>query len=95
MWHCEACGWNGETPALWELVGEGCGGVVWTLHVCPECGEEVYETVMPRQPPEPNRNYAYHKKMGGVDEIPDQVPCDRSARLGRPGHGPRGRPATR
>jgi hypothetical protein len=28
---------------------------VWTLYVCPACGEEVSETVIPRQPPEPNR----------------------------------------
>jgi hypothetical protein len=44
MWHCDACGWDGDTPTLWEWVGEGCGGVVWTLRVCPTCAEEVYET---------------------------------------------------
>jgi predicted RNA-binding Zn-ribbon protein involved in translation (DUF1610 family) len=44
MYHCDACGWDGDTPALSELSGEGCGGVLWTLRVCPECGEEVYET---------------------------------------------------
>jgi hypothetical protein len=40
-WHCDACHWDGDTPALQEWVGEGCGGVVWTLRVCPKCGEEV------------------------------------------------------
>jgi predicted RNA-binding Zn-ribbon protein involved in translation (DUF1610 family) len=55
MWHCETCGWDGETSALREWTGEGCGGVVWTLHVCPECGEEVSEAVIPRQPPKSNR----------------------------------------
>jgi hypothetical protein len=56
MWHCEACGWDGETPALREWTGEGCGGVVWTLHGCPACGGDVSETVMPRQPPKSNRH---------------------------------------
>jgi hypothetical protein len=56
-YHCDRCGWDGDTPALHEWVGEGCGGVVWPLHVCPECGEEVYQTAVldppgPR-PPEP------------------------------------------
>jgi hypothetical protein len=45
MWHCDACGWHGETPALREWAGEGCGGVVWTLRICPACGEEVSEVV--------------------------------------------------
>jgi predicted RNA-binding Zn-ribbon protein involved in translation (DUF1610 family) len=44
MYHCDRCGWDGDTPMLREWVGEGCGGVVWTLRDCPECGEEVYET---------------------------------------------------
>ena len=34
MYHCDLCGWDGETPALREWVGEGCGGVVWTRPVC-------------------------------------------------------------
>jgi hypothetical protein len=45
-YHCEACGWDGEDPVLHELQGEGCGGVLWTLRVCPTCGEEVYATVI-------------------------------------------------
>ena len=55
-YHCEACGWDGEDPVRQELQGEGCGGVLWTLHVCPECGEEVYETGIPRPLPEPERH---------------------------------------
>jgi hypothetical protein len=50
MHHCDACGWDGETPALREWAGEGCGGVLWTLRVCPTCGEEVYETPVVRVP---------------------------------------------
>jgi hypothetical protein len=55
MWHGDACGWDGETPAGREWVGEGCGGVVWTWRVCPECGAEVYETGIPRALPAPDR----------------------------------------
>ena len=50
MYHCDACGWDGDTPTLQDLVGTGCGGVVWTLRVCPECGAEVYETTVVRLP---------------------------------------------
>jgi predicted RNA-binding Zn-ribbon protein involved in translation (DUF1610 family) len=46
MYHCDACGWDGDTPALREWSGEGCGGVLWTLRVCPACGEEVYQVVI-------------------------------------------------
>ena len=56
MWHCDTCNWDGPEPARQELVGEGCGGVIWTLRVCPACGEEVYETVIPRPLPAPDRN---------------------------------------
>jgi helix-turn-helix protein len=52
-YHCDACGWDGEDPMLSELQGEGCGGVLWTLRVCPECGAEVYATVIPQPPQEP------------------------------------------
>lgn len=45
-YHCEACGWDGEEPAWSELQGEGCGGVLWTLSVCPMCGEDVSQTVV-------------------------------------------------
>ena len=48
-YHCDACGWDGEDPVLKEMQGSGCGGVLWTLHDCPECGEEVSETVMLRE----------------------------------------------
>jgi len=50
MYHCDHCGWDGETPVLREWRGEGCGGVLWTLPVCPECEEEVSQTVIPQQP---------------------------------------------
>jgi hypothetical protein len=46
MYHCDAYGWNGVGPVLSELRGEGCGGVLWTLRICPACGEEVYQTVV-------------------------------------------------
>jgi hypothetical protein len=42
-YHCDACGWEGEDPVLNEVQGSGCGGVLWTLRDCPECGQEVYE----------------------------------------------------
>jgi hypothetical protein len=45
MYHCDHCGWNGESPDLREWVGAGCGGVVWTRPVCPECEEEVHQPV--------------------------------------------------
>jgi hypothetical protein len=45
-YHCDACDWDGENPMLHELQGEGCGGVLWTLRVCPECGEKVHATVI-------------------------------------------------
>jgi len=44
-YHCDACGWDGETPLLSDE-GEGGGGVLWTLRVCPDCREEVYQTVI-------------------------------------------------
>jgi NAD-dependent SIR2 family protein deacetylase len=51
MYHCDRCGWDGETPELREWRGKGCGGVWWTLPVCPECGEEVSQTVVPQNLP--------------------------------------------
>jgi predicted RNA-binding Zn-ribbon protein involved in translation (DUF1610 family) len=48
-YHCDACGWEGEDPVLNEIQGSGCGGVLWTLRACPKCGEEVYQTVIPRE----------------------------------------------
>jgi hypothetical protein len=52
MYHCNHCRWTGDTPALREWRGEGCDGVVWTLPVCPECGEEVHQPAIPQQPPQ-------------------------------------------
>jgi predicted RNA-binding Zn-ribbon protein involved in translation (DUF1610 family) len=51
MYHCDHCGWDGEIPALRDWVGEGCGGVVWTLPVCPECGAEVHQPMSLETPP--------------------------------------------
>jgi hypothetical protein len=56
MYRCDQCGWNGETPVLREWVGEGRGGVVWTMLVCPECGEEVHQTLIPQQPPQAHQS---------------------------------------
>jgi hypothetical protein len=50
-YHCDACGWDGETPALAE---EPLGEVfLWTLRVCPNCGAEVSTTGIPQPPQEP------------------------------------------
>ena len=49
MYHCDACGWDGGMPAL---ANDPLGDVIVTLRVCPECGEEVYETPILREPPE-------------------------------------------
>lgn len=46
MYHCDHCGWDGETPDQREWVGEGCGGVLWTLPVCPACGADVHQPVI-------------------------------------------------
>ena len=51
MYHCDHCGWDGETPDLREWVGEGCGGVLWTLPVCPACGADVHQPVTLENPP--------------------------------------------
>jgi hypothetical protein len=51
MYDCDHCRWRGETSALREWRGEGCGGVWWTLPVCPECGEEVQQIQIRQQPP--------------------------------------------
>jgi predicted RNA-binding Zn-ribbon protein involved in translation (DUF1610 family) len=42
-YHCDSCGWDGETPTLAE---DPLGGFLWTLRVCPDCGEEVYQVVI-------------------------------------------------
>jgi hypothetical protein len=50
-YHCNTCGWDGDTPALAEeSLGEAW---LWTLRLCPDCGEEVYATIgRPPWPPE-------------------------------------------
>jgi hypothetical protein len=48
MYHCDACGWDGDTPALAD---DPLGDFISTLRVCPDCGEEVYETPILRDPP--------------------------------------------
>jgi predicted RNA-binding Zn-ribbon protein involved in translation (DUF1610 family) len=46
-YHCDACGWDGETPAL---LGEPMSKeLLSTLHCCPECGEKVYQTVIVKE----------------------------------------------
>jgi len=45
-YHCDSCGWDGAEPVPNEMLGSGCGGVLWTMPCCPECGEVVYQTVM-------------------------------------------------
>jgi len=47
-YHCDACGWDGDTPALAD---DPLGEWIFTLRVCPACGEEVYATIVP--PPAP------------------------------------------
>jgi predicted RNA-binding Zn-ribbon protein involved in translation (DUF1610 family) len=52
-YHCDQCGWDGDTPDTWEE--DGPLGV-WVMRVCPACGEEVYATVVRdprRDPPTP------------------------------------------
>ena len=66
MYHCDHCRWDGETPALREWSGKGCGGVLWTLPVCPECGEEVSQTIISQQPPQA------HQSSGGICLISDE-----------------------
>jgi ABC-type ATPase with predicted acetyltransferase domain len=56
MCDCNQYDWNGEAPALREWSGEGCGGVVWTRPVCPECGAEVHHPEIRGQPPPAHRS---------------------------------------
>jgi len=52
MYHCESCGWDGPEPARHQeplFTREGTS--FWVMRVCPECGEEVYETRILRAPP--------------------------------------------
>ena len=47
MYHCDACGWDGAEPVLSDEPRIS-KDLLWTLRICPTCGEEVYETrVMP------------------------------------------------
>jgi hypothetical protein len=53
MHHCDACGWEGQKPATHHepfFTKDGTT-TLWTMRVCPECGEEVYQTVILREPP--------------------------------------------
>ena len=47
-YHCNGCGWAGETPPTREET-DALG--TWTLRVCPDCGEEVYAIVGPSTKP--------------------------------------------
>jgi hypothetical protein len=49
-YHCDSCGWDGETP---RLADDPLGEFVFTLRVCPACGEEVYQTVVLDEPDGP------------------------------------------
>jgi hypothetical protein len=49
MYHCDACGWDGAEPVL-SNVPSLSTDLLWTLRVCPQCGEEVYETRVMRLP---------------------------------------------
>jgi hypothetical protein len=49
-YHCDGCGWDGETPRLAE---DPLGGLIFVLRTCPECGEEVYQTVILDEPDAP------------------------------------------
>jgi hypothetical protein len=50
-YHCDRCDWDGDTPVLAD---DPLGECVFTLRVCPDCGEEVYQTIVlegPEGPP--------------------------------------------
>ena len=48
MYHCDSCDWDGPEPVLSdEPMGQD---LLWTLRLCPQCGEEVYETAVVRVP---------------------------------------------
>jgi hypothetical protein len=49
MYHCDACGWDGAEPVL-SVEPSISKDLLWTLRVCPLCGEEVYETRVMRLP---------------------------------------------
>jgi hypothetical protein len=49
-YHCDACGWDGETPTLAD---DPLGEYVFTLRVCSDCGEEVSQTVVLEGPEPP------------------------------------------
>ena len=54
-YHCDACGWDSDTPARHKdpiLTTDSTW--LWTILVCPECGKEVYQTVIFCQPLEAN-----------------------------------------
>jgi predicted RNA-binding Zn-ribbon protein involved in translation (DUF1610 family) len=51
MYHCDACGWDGPEPAeATDRFLTATTGSPATMPVCPECGEEVYETRIIREP---------------------------------------------
>jgi hypothetical protein len=51
MYHCDACGWDGAEPERISVPMHAGEAEIWqTLRVCPTCGEEVYETVVIRDP---------------------------------------------
>jgi hypothetical protein len=66
MWHCDPCGWDGPEPDQQSgNHGPSWGRFTAILRVCPQCGEEVYETVILRQPPAPNPQEACDQPCAG------------------------------
>jgi hypothetical protein len=49
MYHCDQCNWDGPEPVLSDEPSFS-NDLLWTLRVCPEYGEEVYETTVVRLP---------------------------------------------
>jgi hypothetical protein len=49
--HCDACGWDGEHPTLAD---DPLGDFIFVLRTCPDCAEEVYETVILEGPESPS-----------------------------------------
>ena len=58
-YHCDRCHWDGEAPALAD---DPLGEFVFTLRVCPECGEEVSQTmILEGSPPSETSPYSYKR----------------------------------
>jgi hypothetical protein len=49
MYHCDTCGWDGPEPIIYDEPSVS-QKLLWTLRLCPQCGEEVCETQVMRLP---------------------------------------------